>query len=84
MVRKQIRRHSDTQGLGDWDETQHKLPHGIQKLVDEAAKRNIKFGIWIEPEMVSPKSELYEKHKDWVIHLPTAMSIISATRWYST
>ena len=63
-------RHSDTQGLGDWDETQHKLPHGIQKLVDEAAKRNIKFGIWIEPEMVSPKSELYEKHKDWVIHLP--------------
>ena len=63
-------RHSDTQGLGDWDETQHKLPHGIQKLVDEAAKRNIKFGIWIEPEMVNPKSELYEKHKDWVIHLP--------------
>lgn len=63
-------RHSDTQGLGDWDETKHKLPHGIQKLVDEAAKRNIKFGIWIEPEMVSPKSELYEKHKDWVIHLP--------------
>ena len=63
-------RHSDTQGLGDWDETQHKLPHGIQKLIDEAAKRNIKFGIWIEPEMVSPKSELYEKHKDWVIHLP--------------
>ena len=63
-------RHSDTQGLGDWQETEHKLPNGIRKLVDEAAKRHIKFGIWIEPEMVNPKSELYEKHKDWVIHLP--------------
>lgn len=63
-------RHSDTQGLGDWTETIEKLPHGIGKLVDEAAKKNIKFGIWIEPEMVNPKSELYEKHKDWVIHLP--------------
>ncbi|MCD8318344.1 MAG: alpha-galactosidase [Paraprevotella sp.] len=63
-------RHSDTQGLGDWEETHDKLPNGIQRLVDEAAKKNIKFGIWIEPEMVNPKSELYEKHKDWVIHLP--------------
>lgn len=63
-------RHSDTQGLGDWDETKDKLPNGVGKLVDEAAKKGLKFGIWIEPEMVSPKSELYEKHKDWVIHLP--------------
>lgn len=62
-------RHSDTQGLGDWTETRDKLPNGITRLVDEAAKKNIKFGIWIEPEMVNPKSELYEKHKDWVIHL---------------
>ncbi len=63
-------RHSDTQGLGDWQVTADKLPNGVRKLVDEAAKNNIKFGIWIEPEMVNPKSELYEKHKDWVIHLP--------------
>ncbi|MCM1346962.1 MAG: alpha-galactosidase [Bacteroides sp.] len=63
-------RHSDTQGLGDWDETKDKLPNGVGRLVDEAAKKGIKFGIWIEPEMVNPKSELYEKHKDWVIHLP--------------
>ena len=40
------------------------------RLVEEAQKKGIKFGIWIEPEMVNPKSELYEKHKDWVIHLP--------------
>ncbi|MDD2436266.1 MAG: alpha-galactosidase [Massilibacteroides sp.] len=62
-------RSSDRQGLGDWDVTKDKLPNGVGKLVEEAQKRNIKFGIWIEPEMVNPKSELYEKHKDWVIHL---------------
>lgn len=63
-------RSSDHQGLGDWDETVEKLPNGIGKLVKEATVKGIKFGLWIEPEMVNPKSELYEKHKDWVIHLP--------------
>ena len=63
-------RSSDRQGLGDWEETVAKLPNGIGKLVKEATDRGIKFGLWIEPEMVNPKSELYEKHKDWVIHLP--------------
>lgn len=63
-------RGSDRQGLGDWQETADKLPNGIGRLVEEAEKRGIKFGLWIEPEMVNPKSELYEKHKDWVIHLP--------------
>ena len=62
-------RHSDTQGLGDWDVTKNKLPNGIKRLTDEAKKQGVKFGLWIEPEMVSPKSELYEKHKDWVIRL---------------
>lgn len=63
-------RSSDHQGLGDWEETVEKLPNGIGRLVKEATGKGIKFGLWIEPEMVSPKSELYEKHKDWVIHLP--------------
>lgn len=63
-------RSSDHQGLGDWTETANKLPNGIGRLTAEAKKHGIKFGIWIEPEMVNPKSELYEKHKDWVIHLP--------------
>ncbi len=63
-------RHSDTQGLGDWEETKDKLPNGIGRLTEEAKKQGIKFGLWIEPEMVNPKSELYEKHKDWVITLP--------------
>ena len=63
-------RSGDHQGLGDWDETADKLPHGVGYLTEAAKKKGIKFGIWIEPEMVNPKSELYEKHKDWVIHLP--------------
>lgn len=63
-------RSSDHQGLGDWDVTTAKLPNGIGRLVEEAQNKGIKFGLWIEPEMVNPKSELYEKHKDWVIHLP--------------
>lgn len=63
-------RNSDTQGLGDWQENKAKLPHKLAYLASEANKRGIKFGAWVEPEMVSPKSELYEKHKDWVITLP--------------
>ena len=77
-------RSSDHQGLGDWEETAGKLPNGVGRLVEEAQKKGIKFGIWIEPEMVNPKSELYEKHKDWVIHRLTVMNTTSATRWFST
>ncbi|MVT11319.1 alpha-galactosidase [Chitinophaga tropicalis] len=63
-------RNNDEAGLGDWEENKAKLPHGIGYLVKEAAARKIKFGIWVEPEMVNPKSELYEKHPDWVLKLP--------------
>ncbi len=63
-------RNADTSGLGDWQENARKLPHGIGYLVKEATAAGVKFGIWVEPEMVSPKSELYEKHKDWVIRQP--------------
>lgn len=63
-------RHNDTQGLGDWAPTANKLPNGIPALVKAAKTTGVKFGIWIEPEMVSAKSELFEKHPDWVIMLP--------------
>lgn len=63
-------RSSDNQGLGDWDVTKTKLPRGISYLTDEAKKRGLRFGLWLEPEMVNPKSELFEKHPDWVIQLP--------------
>ncbi|ATL46406.1 alpha-galactosidase [Chitinophaga caeni] len=63
-------RNNDRAGLGDWQENKAKLPHGIGYLVKEAAARDLKFGIWLEPEMVNPKSELYEKHPEWIIKLP--------------
>lgn len=63
-------RKDDHAGLGDWQATSNKLPGGIPALVEAAKKADVKFGIWIEPEMVNPKSELYEKHPDWVIEQP--------------
>jgi alpha-galactosidase len=63
-------RNNDDAGLGDWQENKKKLPSGLGYLVKEAKKEGVKFGIWIEPEMVNPKSELYEKHLDWVIRQP--------------
>lgn len=60
-------RNDDKAGLGDWEPNAKKLPDGVSYLVKEAGKAGIKFGIWVEPEMVNPKSELYEKHPDWVI-----------------
>jgi alpha-galactosidase len=67
---KKYPRNSDNAGLGDWQTNTDKLPNGIPYLVRECKKRNIKFGIWVEPEMVNPKSELYEQHPDWVIAQP--------------
>ncbi len=63
-------RSNDRAGLGDWQETSAKLPHGLGYLVQQAEAKGVKFGIWIEPEMVNPKSELYEKHPDWILKLP--------------
>jgi alpha-galactosidase len=63
-------RNDDKAGLGDWKEDSTKLPSGIGYLVKEAEAKGIKFGIWLEPEMVNPKSELYEQHPDWILKLP--------------
>jgi alpha-galactosidase len=63
-------RNNDHAGLGDWQANKKKLPHGIGYLVNQANKRGVKFGIWIEPEMVNPQSELYEQHPDWILRLP--------------
>jgi alpha-galactosidase len=63
-------RASDNAGLGDWETTKNKLPDGIPFLVKTAKETGVKFGIWVEPEMVNPKSELFEKHSDWVIMQP--------------
>lgn len=63
-------RNDDHAGLGDWQVMKSKLPHGVPFLVKEAEKAGVKFGIWIEPEMVNPKSNLAKKHPEWIIKLP--------------
>lgn len=63
-------RNDDTAGLGDWQVNRDKLPGGISALCDAADAAGVKFGIWIEPEMVNPRSKLYEKHPDWIIEQP--------------
>lgn len=60
-------RDDDTQGLGDWDPDLRKLPGGLAPLADAAGEAGIRFGIWVEPEMVNPESDLYERHPDWVL-----------------
>ena len=60
-------RKEDNSSLGDWVVDKNKLPNGIKALTDAARQRNIKFGIWIEPEMTNTTSELYEQHPDWVL-----------------
>ena len=63
-------RKDDHAGLGDWEATASKLPDGIPGMVRDAKAAGVKFGIWVEPEMVNPKSELFEKHPEWVIMQP--------------
>lgn len=63
-------RNDDVTSLGDWVVDRRKLPNGVEDLVAEAAKDGIKFGIWIEPEMTNSRSELFEKHPEWVINAP--------------
>ena len=63
-------RLTDNSSLGDWIVDTRKLPNGIQGLIDNAKKHDIRFGIWIEPEMANTTSELFEKHPEWVIEAP--------------
>ncbi|MDR3296929.1 MAG: alpha-galactosidase [Prevotellaceae bacterium] len=60
-------RNSDKAGLGDWQVNRKKLPQGLDFLANYALSKGIRFGVWIEPEMVNPKSELAEKHPGWIV-----------------
>lgn len=63
-------RNDDFRGLGDWFVNKDKLPSGIDGLSEKINNIGLKFGIWIEPEMVNPDSELFRTHPDWAIHVP--------------
>ena len=62
-------RNDDSTSLGDWFVNEDKIKGGLKYLVDEVNKLGMKFGIWFEPEMISPDSKLYEKHPEWAIQI---------------
>lgn len=64
------KRRDDNSSLGDWIVNEEKLPGGLPYLVREVNKLGLKFGIWFEPEMISPDSELFRAHPDWCLHTP--------------
>lgn len=63
-------RNNDDAGLGDWEVNVSKLPEGIEYLASHAHSKGLKFGIWIEPEMVNPRSNLAQAHPEWVVQSP--------------
>jgi alpha-galactosidase len=63
-------RKNDHAGLGDWYVNQEKFPHGLKPLIDRVHALGMDFGLWVEPEMVNPDSDLYRKHPDWVLNFP--------------
>lgn len=62
-------RNNDKSSLGDWFVNEEKLNGGLNKLANKINNMGMKFGLWFEPEMVSPISKLYEKHPNWCIHI---------------
>ena len=64
------KRNDDSSSLGDWFVDKNKLPDGLEELVSRVNQLDMQFGLWFEPEMVSPDSELYRTHPDWCLHVP--------------
>ncbi|QHT62131.1 alpha-galactosidase [Paenibacillus lycopersici] len=64
------RRDSDNCSLGDWVVDKKKLPNGLEDLAERVRSHGLQFGLWFEPEMVSPDSDLYRAHPDWCLHVP--------------
>ncbi|WP_412747736.1 alpha-galactosidase [Krasilnikovia sp. M28-CT-15] len=63
-------RTSDRAGLGDWVANPHRFPNGLRPLADEIRGLGMGFGLWVEPEMTNPDSDLYRSHPEWVHHTP--------------
>jgi alpha-galactosidase len=62
-------RDNDTSSLGDWTPDLRKLPSGLPALAEKIHAMGLKFGLWFEPEMISPNSDLFRAHPDWCIHI---------------
>ncbi|MED0656063.1 alpha-galactosidase [Anoxybacillus ayderensis] len=75
-------RNDDTTSLGDWVVDRNKIPSGLSELVKRINEKGLQFGIWIEPEMISEKSRLYERHPDWVLKAPNCSTISHGRNQY--
>lgn len=71
------KKDDDTNSLGDWSENFNKLPNGLEGLVTRINELGLNFGLWFEPEMVNPDSDLFRKHPDWVLHTKGRVSSLS-------
>ena len=74
------KRDSDYTGLGDWYVNEEKIHGGLPKLVKKIRKLGLKFGIWLEPEMVSEDSDLYRRHPDWCLRVPGRLPVRSRSQ----
>jgi len=64
------KRKTDHAGLGDWYVDPDKFPNGLRPLIEKVHSLGMDFGLWVEPEMVNPDSDLYRKHPDWILNFP--------------
>lgn len=64
------KRNDDNAGLGDWFVNKEKFPNGLSELIEKVNSLGMDFGLWVEPEMVNPDSDLYRAHPDWAYHYP--------------
>ena len=76
--------NKDTSGLGDWVVNDKKLPHGLGWLSDQAKARGLKFGLWVEPEMVNTNSTLCVAHPDWMLQEPKRRLVLGRGKSQNT
>lgn len=74
-------RVNDSAGLGDWFENKERFPNGLKPFAEEVKAQGVKFGIWIEPEMVNPDSDLFRAHPDWIQKTPGYEPLLWRTQY---
>jgi alpha-galactosidase len=69
-------RRSDSAGLGDWFVDETVFPQGLSPLIDHVQAKGMEFGLWVEPEMVNPDSDLYRAHPDWILSAGSGLGTV--------
>lgn len=75
------KRESELTSLGDWYINKDKFPSGFDKIIKECKSKGFKFGLWFEPEVISPESELFKKHPDWCVHIDGVSPVKSRSEY---